>query len=326
VLAAEAFAATAQVLLVELAVRDPLFLPGEIDVEVCVHEPGHSRAPVPQPRPDGSRSSHWLVYAPATADDDIEQEHVGLVSTLVEILITHTLLPAEKFLAELEEAFKAGLTHKLEAGRPYQQLADLRGAAYRSPAAGIHADPLGGDDPFPDRCAPELQPPTYPGPGYTRELALEAVRTQYERLPPLLRHTLPRLLADDRTCALFAELRAEGWKDWHLFSALVNLVINTRVAANHGTPTWETAVSFKDKFQAAVNRPEEHGDPSVTVDAVTRSALDQNLKMSAISTVRTWGLEVHQPTVDPDAVLKVLGDRYGYWSDDVHHEHFFPCG
>jgi hypothetical protein len=36
--------------------------------------------------------------------------------------------------------------------------------------------------------------------------------------------------------------------------------------------------------------------PSVAVDAVTRSALDQNLKMSAISTVRTWGLEIHQPT------------------------------
>lgn len=245
----------------------------------------------------------------------------------MEILIAHTLLPAEKFLVLLEEAFRAGLTHKLEVGRPYQQLADLRGAAYCSPAHGISADPLGHDNaPFPDQGAPELQPPTHPGPGYTRELALEAVRTRYERLPPLLRHTLPRLLADDRTCALFAELRTEGWKDWHLLSGLANLVINARVAANHGTPTWGTATSFKEHFLAEFNRTEEPGDPSVAVHVMTRSAMDENLKMSAISTVRTWGLEIHQPTVDPDAVLKVLGDRYGYWSDDVHHEDFFPCG
>jgi hypothetical protein len=327
VLAAEAFAAALQVLLVDFAVRDPLFLPGEIDVEVCVPEPGHPQAPVPQPRPDGSRSSHWLVYAPATAGDDIKQEQARLLSTLVEILITHTLLPAEKFLVVLEEVFKAGLTHKLEVGRPYYELADLRGAAYRSPAHSVSADPLDHDEvPFPDRSAPELQPPTHPGPGYTRELALDAVRTRYERLPLPLRHTLPRLLADDRTCALFAELRAEGWKDWHLLNALANLVINARVAANHGTPTWGTAASLKEHFLGEVNRPEEPGDPSVAVDGVTRSALDENLKMSAISTVRTWGLEIHQPTVDPDAVLKVLGDRYGYWSDDVHHADFFPCG
>ena len=327
VLAAEAFAAALQVLLVELAVRDPLFLPGEIDVEVCLPEPGHPSAPVPQPRPGGSCASHWLVYAPTTAGDDTEQEQARLLSTLVEILITQALLPAEKFLAMLEEGFKAGLLHKLEVGRPYHELADLHGPAHRSPAHGISADPLGHDDaPFPDRGAPELQPPTRPGLGYTRELALEAVRTRYERLPPLLRHTLPRLLADHRACALFAELRAEGWKDWHLLSALANLVINARVAANHGTPTWGTAATFKDKFLAELNRPEELGDPSVAVDAVTRSALDQNLKMSAMSTVRTWGLEIRQPTVDPDAVLKVLGDRYGYWSDDVQHEDFFPCG
>jgi hypothetical protein len=322
-LAAEALAAAVQVLMVELALRDPLFLPGEIDVEVQVREPGHSQAPVSKAQPNRS-SSRWLVYAPAVTPDDIEREHVRLMSTLVEILIAHTLLPAEKFMAVLEEAFKAGLTHKLEIGRPYQELADLRGSSYRSPADGIDADPLGPDGQFPDRDAPELQPPSHPGPGYTRADALEAVRARYERLPQLLRYTLPRLLVDARTRAIFTELRTEGWKDWHLLSALTNLVINTRVAVRHGTPTWRAAASYKEHFLVELNRPEEPDDPSVAIEAVTRSGLEENLKMSAMSTLRTWGLEIHQPTVDPDAVLKVLGERYGYWSDDVDHEDFFP--
>jgi len=94
---------------------------------------------------------------------------------LVQILITHSLLPAGQFMALLKSAFQAGLTHKLEVGRPYQELADLHGPDYRSPAHGIPADPLGGETPFPDRCAPELEPPIRPGPGYTPDKALEMI-------------------------------------------------------------------------------------------------------------------------------------------------------
>jgi hypothetical protein len=227
-------------------------------------------------------------------------------------------------MALLESAFEAGLTHKLEVGRPYRELADFRGPNYRSPAHGIAAEPLGNDASFPVRCAPELEPPTRPGPGYTLDKALEAVRTRYERLPPLLRYTLPRLLAGARTRDVFSELRAKGWKDWHLLNALANLVVNARVASKYGTPTWPIADSFKDRFLTEMNRPEEPDDPSVAVEAVTREALEDALNMSVVSTLRGWGLEIHQPSFDPAAVLKVLGDRYGYWSDDVDHEDFFP--
>jgi len=122
---------------------------------------------------------------------------------------------------------------------------------------------------------------------------------------------------------VFAELRGEGWKDWHLLNALANLAVNARVATKHGTPTWGTADSFKDRFISEMNRPEEPGDPSVAVEAVTRKALEDALDMSVMSTVHNWGLEIHQSAVDPAAVLRVLGDRYRYWTDDVDHEDFF---
>ncbi|MET7717426.1 hypothetical protein [Streptomyces sp. NPDC005407] len=325
VLAAEAFAAAVQVLLVELAVRDPLFLTGTIEVDVRGREPGRPNTPPFEPRRDGSNSSRWLVYAPVgTGRDDDDGENVSLLATLVEILITHSLLPAEKFMSLLENAFKAGITHKLVVGRPYRELADLYGVDYHSPAHGLPVEPLGDAGPFPGWCAAELEPSTNPGPGYTREKAVEAVRARYERLPPVLHHTLPRLLADSRTHAVFAELRSEGWKDWHLLNALTNLVINARVAAKHGTPTWETADSFKGRFIAEMNRPEEHNDPSIAVGAVTRNAMEDALKISAMTTLRSWDLELHQDTVDPEAILQFLGSRYGYWDDDTDHYDFFP--
>ncbi|WP_328855199.1 hypothetical protein OHB01_08785 [Microbispora hainanensis] len=208
-------------------------------------------------------------------------------------------------------------------GRPYQELADLQGPDYRSPAHGIPADSLCGNAPFSNRCAPELESLTRPGPGYSRDKALEMVRTRYERLPPLMRHTLPRLLADVRVRATFAELRSEGWKDWHLLTALANLIVNTRVAAKCGTPTWESADSYKDLFVTEMNRPEETDDPSVATDVVTRKALKDALDLSVMSTVHSWGLEIHLSSVDPGAVLKILGERYGYWTDDIDHEDFF---
>lgn len=325
VLAAEAFAAALQVLLVDLAVRDPVFLPDDLDVEVRVREPGSHEMPAAQPRPGDRSGSRWRVYCPAAADGEHPKEHLQLLAALTEILMTHSLLPDEKFMTLLDDALEAGLTHKIEVGRPYQELADFHGPGHRSPARGIAGGPLGPGIPFPDRCAPELEPPTGPGPGYTRDKGVAAVRARYERLPPLLRCTLPRLLADAHARAAFAELRSQGWKDWHLLTALVNLVLNARVAAKYGQPTWEDADAYKESFQAEMNRPEQATDPPVPAGAVTREGLQDALNMSATMTVRNWGLQIHQPAVDPSALMRVLGDRYGYWSDDADHEDLFPC-
>ena len=101
---------------------------------------------------------------------------------------------------------------------------------------------------------------------------------------------------------------------------MFNLVINARVAAEHGPPTSENLEEYKNSIAAEMDRPEELGDPSVATDAVTRKALEDALHMSALSTLKNWGLELHQSSVDPVSVLKVLGDRYGYWTDDVEHD------
>ena len=59
-----------------------------------------------------------------------------------------------------------------------------------------------------------------PGPTYSRETAEEMLRNRYELFAENMRYTLPRLLADQGFRELLAELRAEGWKDWHIALAV----------------------------------------------------------------------------------------------------------
>ncbi|WP_335986953.1 hypothetical protein [Glycomyces sp. MUSA5-2] len=322
VLAAEEFTASMQVLLVELASLDPLFLPADLEIEV--RTPSRSGAGTfdfdaqsSQEHPD-----RWIVDAP-TGPVDVDRWPRQLLKVAVKILIAHSMLPAREFLGLLNQAFASGLAHKLEFGRPYRELADLNGADYRSPAAAVHVPPLGDPDDFPDRCAPHLKSPTTPGPGYSTETALAEVRARYENLPPVLRHSLPRLLADPSAFAVFSELRTDGWKDWHLLNALANLVINARITARHGTHTAEAIESYQRHLREEQHRPEAPDDPSIEPSDVTRVSLEFALGMSATATALGWGLQFNRNPIDSASVLTILGNRYGYWIDDLPHGDFF---
>jgi hypothetical protein len=48
--------------------------------------------------------------------------------------------------------------------------------------------------------------------------------------------------------------------------------------------------------------------------------LSQMRRFSFMSSLSRWGLELHQPTPDLQAIEELLGERYGYWHDDVEHK------
>ncbi|GAA4958966.1 hypothetical protein GCM10023224_51200 [Streptomonospora halophila] len=86
-----------------------------------------------------------------------------------------------------------------------------------------------------------------------------------------------------------ANHRESGWKDWHLLHALANSVVNARLSAKYGAPTWKSTGSFGEYFFGELNRAEEQGDPSASASEVTRESLQTALKTTAASTLATWG-------------------------------------
>lgn len=65
--------------------------------------------------------------------------------------------------------------------------------------------------------------------------------------------------------------------------------------------------------------PERPEDPPVPAEAFAEHALRSHLSAAAVSTARGLGLAIRASPLDPQALLSVLGERYGYWTDDVEH-------
>ncbi|MFE5036969.1 hypothetical protein [Streptomyces sp. NPDC056683] len=160
---------------------------------------------------------------------------------------------------------------------------------------------------------------TGPGPGYEHETALDTVRNRYANLLPIVRYTLPRLAADPGFRRTATQLRQEGWRDWHLLTAIANAAGNHRAQQQGLRPSPGDSPEHRARILAAMQAPERPHDPPVPAQAFTEHALRSHLSVAAVSTARGLGLAIRPGRVDSQALLSVLGDRYGYWTDDIEH-------
>jgi hypothetical protein len=323
VLACERFVAAAQIVHAELATDDALLLGGQIQVELRAdaHELPDGRK-LCEPVPD-NHATRWIVHlTPLDRLDEQEEALHEVTVALVHLMATHSLLPYDKFRQVMGRTFDRGLWHKLASGRPYDELADLVQSEVYDAIANLAANPMGPDVPVRQKATRELEASTAPGPGYTREDALALIRTRYKNLAPVVRLTVPRLAADDGFMAIARRLRDEGWRDWHLLTAIANHVANKRFAwegLRLDRPTLDT----RQRVMALAHRPERHKDPQVPVGEFTEKTMRFALRTAALSTLRGLDLDYRRDTPDFGAIFDFLGRRYGYWSDDVEHADFF---
>lgn len=324
VLAAEGFTAAVQVLVAELATRDPLLLPGRLTVDVHADSVA-TRDQHPDCEqvadPDANR---WIVRLAAAGSQELETLTKELTAVTVSVLLSQSLLPDEAFMKLIEEGFAGGLWHKLVAGRPYGELADfLKPDDYEAMSA-LPDLAVGADAPLNSRPkSAALEAKTGPGPGYDHSAAIEDVRHRYAALVPIIRYTLPGLSADpefNRTAAL---LREEGWKDWHLLTAIANLVGNRRLQQQGLRPGLNDSAECRTRLRAVMMAAERPDDEPVPVHAFTVSALRSHLHGAALATASNLGLVIRRRSLKPEVLLRVLGDRYGYWTDDADHVDMF---
>jgi hypothetical protein len=321
VLAAERFAAAAQVLLVELARIDLYLLSTEIDVEVVLAEPEHDvRAEDRVENLSSNDGRRWRValvrYDGGALDPDaVSQELLVALST---VLIDVSLLGSERFFEEIEPAFAAGLIAKVTAGRPYAAL----GAVISEERFGLlpraTLEPPGGVVERAATESPEL--PWQAGRLPTSDDPLELLETRYEQLPRLMARTLTRLRVDRRFQTTVALLRQRGWRDWHILTAAYNILLQRRLAAA-GLNT-AGAISSPAGARAATDlayTPEADHEPEVPLGIFLNvEAMDNGRRLALTSLVRILHLEVHG-VPDLPAIEHFLAARFGYWDDDVGH-------
>ena len=324
VLAAERFVAAAQIVLAELAIHDAMLLGGEITVDVRPDAVAGTGGADGLEEVTGAPGGHWVVHLTGIDTMNVDTVQVEVTSALVYILLTNSLLPREQFMAVIECAFEKGLWHKLVAGRPYDEIADLLRQDVYAQFAALDRPPPGARMPVRQRVKAEaMRPRRGLAPGYDREQSLQAVQARYENLLPPVRYTLSRIAQDPGFRAVAGRLRVEGWRDWHLLTAITDLVANKRAAARGLRVTTGMTPADQQRFVAIAFEPEQAEDPQLAPEVFTEEDLQFHLQVAVLSTIKMLGLQVHQRRPDYRALFALLGERYNYWTDDVEHEDFF---
>ena len=321
---AERFAAAAQVVLAALAREDLCLIQTQISVRI--ENRGRAIAPIQEciePLPSNERREWVVRLAPFdnSVDSNPREVESELFAMLAIILSEASLLPEADFSASLERAFERGLRHKLSPGRPYDELAaafaeDIQPKIHRSKyntpwdsrdgSVGAH-DQLRWNDGI--------------GPTYSQDRANELLRTRYKNLASGLRITVEVLASSGEFRGTLEILRARGWLDWHILTAIFNIVINYRFPRNRFNTHSEEA--YIEMMEAAF-RPESATDTPVPVGLFSLDSMDYNRQLSMLPLVNHWGLECRQRTPDVSAIQQLLAYRYGYWDEDVPHDNPFP--
>jgi hypothetical protein len=319
VLASERFAAAAQIVIVELANHDPLLLPTDVHIWVDVDDGEPSAADCLDVTSDAT--SRWrvrLLPGDVTGASDDEPVRRQVITVLARILLTNSWLPSDRFLEIVHKTFARDLLGKLSVGRPYDELASIRPADRYELAASLAHRRFRAPDGY-RGPVDLLPPPTGPGPGYDRTKAEAACSRRYENLLPMVANTLPVALADTRVCGVLRDLQEDGWFDWHLLTALANLAGNYRLLWSGLDPA--TAIAGQQQqIRRLMLGPEEAGAGTPPLDLVDAPSLRRALQISAASTLTTWGLTQNRETAPAEWHLRLLSDRYGFWSDDVTHQ------
>lgn len=320
--AIQRLASAAQVLLAELANDDLALLQTEIHVRVLIGTTSGDRV---QPVPSNEGREWRVLLTPWSEDTDAEALHVELLAVLSSVLGEASLLPMQDFMTKIEDAFKRGLSHKMDFGAPLDAL--LRWIAhdeydeFRSstllPAA-IHsarATPA---------ASPELQWQDGRGPTYNERDALDAISRRYERVRELFSFTLARLRESDEFRATVEELRRRGWHDWHILNSVASAAINYRMQTlgldGHLADPGPKGEEARMAFRMVASQPETPALDPVPMTAFELDALEFHRTVGLPVFLKGVGLDVHQRTPDIPAIENFLAVRYRYWDDDVPHD------
>ncbi len=317
-LVAERLAAAAQVILADLALRDPALLPTQVTIEVTAGAAGTEM----DLGTTADSAASWQARLPqlsAPGKDAVNRLASEAIAVTLAAVREISVLPHDAFDHMLDGALEADLMSHVVCGVAFDTAyagvidAEMFADAHRSECVPLRDD---------GRCpqsGPGMEFPSRPGPGYSPERGREQARFRYERLPSLLQSTLPVLRADDRFRETVRSLRSEGWPDWQILLSVFNVAKNARLDPITPPRTREEQRRLRERFL----QPEPPGDP-IPAEIFTAQRLRDTTAITLSSAlVNHWHLALRQNPVDQAALRRLLAERYMYGRDDAPHEDLF---
>lgn len=326
-LAAEEFLSALQIILSDFAGKDLCLMRSTLHFSICLavsdgqslsgykgfdvqfessNEQRHAQVLLPP--------YHYFIDGLLTNKD----LYVGALSIANELLTEVSLLPTEQFQQMMEKCLDSGLPSKIHVGASYarcfrlfvsQDIFETSERATRTELSASHI--------FVSRYPQVLSWCDTLGPGYDSEKAHEFIENRYRRFLRPITRTLQRLAREAAFQATVVQLRAEGWKDWHLLVAVSHITINYRINQRKIlllSPQAEDAAARR-----LWSQPEPEDALPVPLSEYREENMHLQMKFFMSSFAGTFGLELHQVTPDFAALEDFLAHRYNFWSDDIDH-------
>ncbi|WP_205878910.1 hypothetical protein [Mycobacterium camsae] len=323
VLAAERFIAAAQILLAdEQTARELLILPGPITVDIDVAENADPDIQDGFADLTDSESGRFAVTLTPLHALTPERAELETATALLRVLFTQSMLPRDSFTEIIDRSFQRGLWHQLNAVRPYDELADIYPAEMYQQFSAASFAAVGDRDKDVDMEAIMAADP-WVSTRYRQANALQAIEDAYANLRPPVRLTLTRLSNDASFRQLASLLRSEGWKDWHLLTAIANIVVNDRARHLGLNMSSDMNQADRERFWDLTTAEETTTDQQLGPELFNAENLRFHLFVAAVAALHRFDLELHVANIDPDDLFRVLGARFNYWTDDVAHDPIF---
>jgi len=239
------------------------------------------------------------------------------LSITSQLLAEVSLLPMKQFQQIVEERFAHGLQDKLHIGTAYTRCFRMFVSQEKFDASARNARMgLTAPNTFVSHLPEALPWYDVSGPGYDPAKACEYIQNRYRYYAQPITRTLQRLVRESTFQAVVTQLRTEGWKDWHLLSAVCHITVNYRIN--------QRKILLSPEAEEAVNRrllsqPEPEDALPVPLSEYTEEKLRLQMKLFMPSFAMTFGLELHQIAPDFAALEDFLAHRYNFWSDDIDH-------
>jgi hypothetical protein len=320
VLAAERFIAATQVVLADFARHDAHFFRGTLEIEIRADATNGQGGVSSVER---SSDGRWRLHLTHAAGCDPEALHLETIGAVMHFLVTQSLLSQHDFSDLMERTFAGGLMHKSTIVRPYEELADfITTEQVRVLSARPELCIGWSSTPSLINPSPDLQPRKSLASTYENHRAkiFENIAYRYETIPAVIGPTLASLLQNAQFTRTARVLKSEGWLDWHLLIAIVNIVINRRAVSRGMALTRQMTDTQRQAFIDLAHTPALPTDPQLPPEIFDEDELRFHLAAAAVSGVASVGLTIHAGPVPTDAILEFLGERYRYWDDDTPHD------
>jgi hypothetical protein len=315
---AERIGAALQIALVDLADRDLVIVPSNVEITVSL---ARKLEPMIEQLPDNADLRYKLIL-PDSGMIGREAEFTFYVIT--RIVGEATALPVAKFLEIIDEKVKRGLLKKAFSAQPVTSLfRDLRSLLMPQvpdlsqlvvPTRPVTPPPMESD---------ELAWETGPGPGYTIERAREALENRYRRTRAMARKLVPILRADPAAGAFLDGLHAVGLLDWQILNLLMSVMVGLAAEEEIGGPLLGGTPDRDGIMRRAMARIESGSLPQVDPSLFNAEDARFTLATATMVTMRGWELTVHRQTPDFEAIKRLLDVRYNNSTDDIPHEDHF---